>query len=474
MTAKPSSAKVSNRDRWMSQSWLSLTLACGCLLSPLLTVSLSAQQPPSAAVEKPATVEKPADAPGSQVGDETAKVEVSEERIAELVEKLGSDRFEERESASRELQKIGEPTLPALRNATQSKDREVRVRAEQLVRALDEKIRKSVTLKFLRETDPKLDFGMTGWRFASEFLGTGRKAKELFMEIYQANPKTIGLLETSREDGIVEVTNLAGRMSANIMAGSDPTIGETGLLLLAMYLPEIQANGPVHDAVKSATFSGDYKRSIMLDDKETPARKIFGHWISIVNDANASRAMLTARETRIPESAILARRMLNTELDDGDATVAISLILLFGDKQDVPLLEGMLKDEKELDRFELPIGIRPGGFQIPSNLPAPQSIPLDAPGRPALPLPRDNDDGDAPMPPKVEVFVAQKRDLALAALLHLAGQDLKQHFPLMTSSRRGITTSDVAFPESKPETRANAFEAWEKVRQKFLESKEAR
>ena len=166
--------------------------------------------------------------------------------------------------------------------------------------------------------------------------------------------------------------------------------------------------------------------------------------------------------------------MLNTELDDSDAMVAISLILLFGDKQDVPLLEGMLKDEKEMDRFELPVGIRPGGGQIPGILPPPQSIPLDSPGRPALPNPRDIDDGDAPMPPKIEVFVAQRRDLALAALLHLAGQDLKQHFPLMTTSRRGITTSDVAFPEAKPETRANAFEAWEKVRQKFLDSKESR
>ena len=468
MTAKPSSVKVSNRDQWISQRWLSLPLACGCLLSPSITGNLSAQQPPPTAVEKPAAATE------SPVADEAVKVDVSEERIAELVEKLGSDRFEERETASRELQKIGEPALPALRNATQSKDREVRVRSEQLVKALDEKIRKTVTLKFFRETDPKLDFGMTGWRFASEYLGTGRKAKELFMEIYQADPKTIGLLETSREAGIVEVTNLAGRMSAKFMAGADPTIGETGLLLLAMYLPEIQSNGPVHDAVKSATFSGDYKRAIMLDDKETPARKIFGHWISIVNDANASRAMLTARETRIPESAILARRMLNTELDDSDAMVAISLILLFGDKQDVPLLEGMLKDEKEMDRFELPVGIRPGGGQIPGILPPPQSIPLDSPGRPALPNPRDIDDGDAPMPPKIEVFVAQRRDLALAALLHLAGQDLKQHFPLMTTSRRGITTSDVAFPEAKPETRANAFEAWEKVRQKFLDSKESR
>jgi hypothetical protein len=58
--------------------------------------------------------------------------------IARLVEQLGSPRFEEREAASRALERIGEPALPALRAAVHSRDAEVRRRAARLVETVIE------------------------------------------------------------------------------------------------------------------------------------------------------------------------------------------------------------------------------------------------------------------------------------------------------------------------------------------------
>jgi hypothetical protein len=149
--------------------------------------------------------------------------------------------------------------------------------------------------------------------------------------------------------------------------------------------------------------------------------------------------------------------------------------MLFGDKSDVPLLEKLLKDETELDRFEVPTGF--GGAEGDGLMPrakATEPIPLEIPGRPRPVPPPGNPPGNgepAPAQFKLEVFTTQRRDLALAALLFLAGQDLKRHFPLMgPSQRRGITTNDAAFPESKPELRANALKAWEGVREGYLSS----
>jgi hypothetical protein len=50
-------------------------------------------------------------------------------RIAELVKQLGDDEFVKREAASKALEGIGEPALPALRKAAGSADLEVRRRA---------------------------------------------------------------------------------------------------------------------------------------------------------------------------------------------------------------------------------------------------------------------------------------------------------------------------------------------------------
>ena len=63
-----------------------------------------------------------------------AKVETPKERISRLVEKLGGDEYAERESAQKELQKLGVPALPALYAAkAKSDDAEVRARCTKLI-----------------------------------------------------------------------------------------------------------------------------------------------------------------------------------------------------------------------------------------------------------------------------------------------------------------------------------------------------
>jgi uncharacterized protein (TIGR03067 family) len=56
------------------------------------------------------------------------------ERIARLVKQLGDDDFAKREAASKELDGIGEPALPALRKAASNDDPEIRLRAERILR----------------------------------------------------------------------------------------------------------------------------------------------------------------------------------------------------------------------------------------------------------------------------------------------------------------------------------------------------
>lgn len=449
--------------------WIGRCLLCGCFLS----AGLDGWPVKTCYSQEASLGGKDIDSDGDTASESTQDVTRSEKEIAALINQLGSNQFNQREMASRELQKSGKGALPALREAAKSKDREVRLRAEQLIKAIEEKIRKTVVLKFLRETDPQLDYGMTGWKFASTILGTSRKARELFLEMYQAEPDVVATFEQAPDEVVVKVNQFAGKVSANVMQGADVAIGDAAILLLAMYLPKVQESAAMHDAVKTATFSGLFKRSIMLDPGNTPARKIFGHWLTIVNEANASRALLTARETRIPESVQLARRMLREDLDGGDASVAVSLIMMFGAQQDVELLETLLRDETEIDRLELPVGYQRNAGKDPNGL-EPLRADFDSPLRPFKPIPnpqREDQDKQEDMP-KIDVFIAQKRDLVLAALLHLAGQDLKKHFPLMSIRHpSGISTGDVAFPESRPEVRQAALQAWEKARPGYLEGK---
>jgi hypothetical protein len=57
----------------------------------------------------------------------------SKDKIAKLIEKMGSGTFTEREAATKELAAIGVPALEALRQAVKSDDPEVRKRAEEII-----------------------------------------------------------------------------------------------------------------------------------------------------------------------------------------------------------------------------------------------------------------------------------------------------------------------------------------------------
>jgi WD40 repeat protein len=87
--------------------------------------------------------------------------------VEKLIKQLGHDEFEKREEATRQLEKIGEPALEALRKARTSPDAEVRDRADVLVR----RIERSLRIEMLR-------FGAGGgyWLNRVAFTPDGKRA----------------------------------------------------------------------------------------------------------------------------------------------------------------------------------------------------------------------------------------------------------------------------------------------------------
>jgi hypothetical protein len=64
-------------------------------------------------------------------------------QIAQLIEQLGSNSYEEREQATKKLAEIGLPALDALQKAASKGDPEIRKRAEELINRLNEHIRRT-------------------------------------------------------------------------------------------------------------------------------------------------------------------------------------------------------------------------------------------------------------------------------------------------------------------------------------------
>ena len=78
----------------------------------------------------------PSAADENKVTEQAAQAK-SDQEIKRLTDQLGSERFKDREQATRELSKLGKFALPSLKQATNSPDAEVRRRAQQLVDQID-------------------------------------------------------------------------------------------------------------------------------------------------------------------------------------------------------------------------------------------------------------------------------------------------------------------------------------------------
>src|SRR5262245_8638210 len=86
---------------------------------------------------------------GGLLGEQPA--ESMADRIARLVKQLGHDEFAKRNEASKELDAIGEPALPALRKAAADGEAEVQRRAERLIASITGRVRAAVTKKELEK-----------------------------------------------------------------------------------------------------------------------------------------------------------------------------------------------------------------------------------------------------------------------------------------------------------------------------------
>jgi hypothetical protein len=69
------------------------------------------------------------------------------EKISKLIEQMGSNEFDDREDAQKQLDAIGEPALEALKKAMSNEDTEIRRRAEGLVKAIEQRTESTKVLQ---------------------------------------------------------------------------------------------------------------------------------------------------------------------------------------------------------------------------------------------------------------------------------------------------------------------------------------
>jgi hypothetical protein len=379
------------------------------------------------------TAEAKAAAPASTKG-QTA------DDIPTLIAKLGNDLFTVRESASNQLAKQGIAARSQLQAALESPDAEVRFRARRILAVVVEADFQRRLSAFSADVDGKLNLSMPGWTAFKRLVGSDQAARDVFVEMQQANAPLLEAYEQGPKQGAEKLRALAAaEPTVNIGRGRtivQPTVSNLGAILSWLFVasdPDVQLSDDITSYAMQLPNNRVFQEAALPNSRDASSqrevcRKILGHWVAR-DDLNSALVMsnlsyaatFDLKEGVVPAVSILKQPQSPTNMKSS----ALLVLAKFGGKEQLPLVEPLLQDH------ELCFGNQ---FMGAAN---------------------------QPMTPANQITPVQLSDVALFTTILLSDQDPKKFgFVRFHSAQRELLNpNSAAFASDKD--REGAFQKWQ-------------
>lgn len=348
---------------------------------------------------------------------------LNEQQIQALVRQLGDKSFRARQRATQELTRIGVHAKQALLAALADPDAEIRFRARHiLVSVLDSDFDLQLAA-FAADVDGKQEHDLPGWTRFRELAGDDRAARLLFVEMQHAergllqseesSPETVGdLLDTRTQQ-------LQQRMQDQDAAQrKQPSLASISALLLVATNERVQVSTQAGSYLCNFAYQNTFQQAMLEQRRSRPLHKLLAKWVQRDFGADATVSYQTLmlalrydlKEGVQPALAVVQGAAIQPHMRQ----YGILALAKLGGKDYIQALEPLLEDESAC---------------------ASRTV------------------GDAQVDTQI-------RDVALAALLHITGQDLAtygfadvQEIPMLL-----YNTATLGFADD--ETRQKALKHW--------------
>jgi hypothetical protein len=290
-------------------------------------------------------------------------------RARELVKRLGSESYREREDAHAELSKMGRLARPALlEGATSDPDPEIRYRCARLLPKAGAEDLKARLETFLADIESKYEHDLPGLKLFRKVAGGDKAARDLFVEMIKS-PYNVELLQAIDKDSTeagraiadrraMLWTNLQPRnVGGVIKQPQQVTLPDVACLLFA------EAVTPSQDIPKgqfnyaSVNFIQQQASMMAINNPAStphaePYKKILGKWLETrddVNDLNNLSYIAGQLLRGFKESGPLLRRIVTTEGVYGyNKGQAIMFLVQRGGKEEIPFLKSLLTNDTQV------------------------------------------------------------------------------------------------------------------------------
>lgn len=358
----------------------------------------------------------------AQTADEAGAVDV-QHLAHELVAQLGSPSFRARQNATSKLNKLGAAAKPVLLTGLNSADAEVRLRCQRVLDMVLEQEYLSLLAAFAADKDDKIDHQFPGWNRFQTQIGKTPEARSLFVEMLLAEPALMKATEAqpNRAAGILAARcrQVQGFLDAgNFGEREQPSLGTLTALFLLAADPQVIVVNQTNYCLGNFSREQAIQGSINCGPKSDLLRKLLGAWVGRTDGSGAAfQGLVLSLRYDLREGLGPATNVCKHA--GGHPNVLLHAILVvgkFGAKEHVAFLEPLLTNT----------GIC--AVDYVNN----------------------------------EMFRAEVRDVALAVLVHLTGQDLKEFgFSRIEKNQMFLfTPSSLGFRENDSRPGLEKWKAW--------------
>lgn len=359
-------------------------------------------------------------------------------KARELVRRMGGDSYRDREDAQSELAKMGRRAKSVLTEAAITEtDPEIRARALRLLPKSEADDLKARVDTFLEDKDGKFEHNLPGLRTFRGALGTGSKARELYVEILKSpyNMDMFAAMDRGHVEGGRAVSDrrntlYSDMIQRNVVGGTrstptkQPSLADIAAVLLA------ESEIP-HEFIPKTTIQWQQVSGVMLFNQSAsmtaingsgPHAEVYkvlaGRWLASRSDpmdlAQLVYQLGSGNLRQFPETQPLLRRIVLLDTVQGYAKgQALNFLVQQRGKDEAAFLKAIVRNEVR-------VGDYPEAFKKGEN--PDKVVPVGADAMVTQVWFQRNPNAGA-----AEMHTVTMRDVALAYMVTQAGQNMKDY-----------------------------------------------
>lgn len=338
-----------------------------------------------------------------------------------LVAQLGSDTVVARDQASRELVERGEAALPALEQGLSHADAEVRRRSRKILETVQQSVHEANLAAFMEH--PQQDVPLPGWPQFRQWVGEDAAARGLFVDMQRAEPALLRQAQSNPQRAGERVDRRCRELyqelyQAGFAMRQQVSADAIAALMFLTADNDLKATEDTVNRLQTFAYQQGFRHAMLNGPRKAALQKLFGVWLdSTAEKGEPYNQLRLALLYGVPAGLKPALKLVKAGETPADQRAYAALaVARFGGAAESAALEALLDDVRVFQQL--------------------------------------NRDG--------KLYSTEVRDFALAALVHLAGENLADYElqNVTESSETLFTPSSVYFEDNA--SRDRALRRWAK------------